>query len=146
MKTILTALVLTIGAAMPAAAELITVNSSKSVAETMDALEAAVNGAGATVFARIDHAKGAASVELEMNEAQTLIFGNPKLGTPAMQADLRASLFLPLKVAVYAQGSGSVLTYQDPAEMFSGLDIASDAKFVAMMTGALGKLTGKAAE
>ena len=146
MKTILTALALTIGAAMPAAAELITVQSSKPVAETMDALEAAVGGAGATVFARIDHTKGAASVDLEMGDAQTLIFGNPKLGTPAMQADLRASLYLPLKVAVYEADGGSVLTYEDPAEMFSGLEISADAKFVAMMQGALGKLTGKAAE
>ncbi|MEP5758668.1 MAG: DUF302 domain-containing protein [Litoreibacter sp.] len=146
MKTILTALALTIGAAMPAAAELITVQSSKPVAETMDALAAAVGGAGATVFARIDHTKGAASVDLEMGDAQTLIFGNPKLGTPAMQADLRASLYLPLKVAVYEADGGSVLTYEDPAEMFSGLEIPADAKFVAMMQGALGKLTGKAAE
>ena len=146
MKTILTALALTIGAAMPAAAELITVQSSKPVAETMDALEAAVGGAGATVFARIDHTKGAASVDLEMGDAQTLIFGNPKLGTPAMQADLRASLYLPLKVAVYEADGGSVLNYEDPAEMFSGLEIPADAKFVAMMQGALGKLTGKAAE
>ena len=131
---------------MPAAAELITVQSSKPVAETMDALEAAVAGAGATVFARIDQTKGAASVDLEMGDAQTLIFGNPKLGTPAMQADLRASLYLPLKVAVYEADGGSVLTYEDPAEMFSGLEIPADAKFVAMMQGALGKLTGKAAE
>jgi uncharacterized protein (DUF302 family) len=83
---------------------------------------------------------------MQLDDAQTLIFGNPKLGTPAMQADLRASLYLPLKVAVYARDGGSVLTYEDPAAMFSGLDISSDAKFVAMMTGALGKLTAKAAE
>lgn len=146
MKTILTSLVLSFGAVMPAAAELITVESSKSVADTMDALEAAVTGAGATVFARVDHTAGAASVDLQMGDAQTLIFGNPKLGTPAMQADLRAALYLPLKVAVYAKDGGSVLTYQDPASMFAGLDISSDAKFVTMMTGALGKLTGKAAQ
>ena len=34
-----------------------------NVATTMDALEAAVTGAGATVFARVDHAGGAEGVE-----------------------------------------------------------------------------------
>lgn len=131
---------------MPSAAELVTVETEKSVADAMDALEAAVNGAGATVFARIDHQKGAASVDLEMPAAQTLIFGNPKLGTPAMQADLRAALYLPLKVAIYEADGGSVITYEDPAEMFEGLEIPADAKVVQMMTGALGKLTGKAAK
>jgi len=108
MKRLLLATALTLGVAMPAAADLVTVTSDKSVAETMDALEAAVTGAGATVFARIDHQKGAASVDLEMPAAQTLIFGNPKLGTPAMQADLRAALYLPLKVAIIEGAEGTV--------------------------------------
>ena len=132
--------------AMPASAELITVKSSKSVAETMDALEAAVGNAGATVFARVDHQVGAASVDLQMPAAQVLVFGNPKLGTPAMNADIRASLYLPLKVAVHEAEGGSVLIYEDPADMLSGLDIATDAPFVKTMQGALGKLTGAAAK
>ena len=46
---------------------------------------------GATVFARVDHAAGrAASAGMDLPEAQLLIFGNPKLGTPVMQEDIRA--------------------------------------------------------
>lgn len=132
---------------MPAfATDLITVETSKSVPEAMDALEAAVTGAGATVFARIDHRKGAESVGLEMDFAETLIFGNPRLGTPAMNADIRASVYLPLKVAVYAAPEGGVvLAYEDPAETFDDLNIPADAEFIAKMRGALGKLTGAAA-
>lgn len=136
---------LLLGFTMPVAAELVTVKTAKSVAEAMDALEAAVGKAGATVFARVDHQKGAESVDLELPAAQTLIFGNPKLGTPAMQADLRAALYLPLKVAIVETGGGAEITYEDPAAMFDGLEISSDAKFVQMMTGALAKLTGAAA-
>ncbi|MEW2913224.1 DUF302 domain-containing protein [Leisingera sp. JC11] len=132
---------------LPAAAELVTVQSQKSVGETMDALQAAVEGAGATVFARVDHAAGAQNAALELSPSQLLIFGNPKLGTPAMQADMRAGLYLPLKVLAYEDGDGKVwLTYQDPGEMLSGLDIPADAAFIAKMQGALGKLTAKAAE
>ncbi|MEM9583757.1 MAG: DUF302 domain-containing protein [Pseudomonadota bacterium] len=147
MKALLTSALLAIGTAMPAFADLVTVPSSKSVTETADALAAAIEGAGAKVVARVDHQKAAMSADLEMGEATVLIFGNPKIGTPAMQADIRSALYLPLKVLVYADADGKThLTYDDPAAMFDGLDIPADAQFVKVMTGALGKLTAKAAE
>jgi len=129
----------------PAFAEMITVSTEKSVPQAMDALEAAVTGAGATVFARIDHQAGAESVDLEMGAAQVLIFGNPKLGTPAMQDDIRASLYLPLKIAVYEGPMGTVLSYEDPVEMFDGFAISPGTEYVKMMTGALANLTKAAA-
>ena len=137
-----TALLLATGAQ----ADMIKTSTDKSVAEAMDALEAAVDKAGATVFARVDHTKGAENVGLSMDHAQTLIFGNPKLGTPAMVDDIRASLYLPLKVAIYSPKEGGVvIAYDDPADVFAGLDIPADAKYVKMMQGALAKLTGAAA-
>lgn len=133
-------------AAIPAAAELIKVPTEKTVTAALDALEVALGNAGATVFARVDHAAGAAKVDLELDDAQVLIFGNPKLGTPAMQADPRAGLYLPLKALAYKDADGQVwITYEDPADMFAGLDIAADTPFVAKMQGALGKLTAAAA-
>ncbi|MBY6141768.1 DUF302 domain-containing protein [Leisingera daeponensis] len=146
-KTVFLAGALALATALPAAAELVTVQSQKPVGETMDALEAAVEGAGATVFARVDHAAGAQNAALELSPSQLLIFGNPKLGTPVMQADMRAGLFLPLKVLAYEDADGQVwLTYEDPAEMLSGLEIPADAEFVAKMQGALGKLTAAAVQ
>ncbi|MGB3177543.1 MAG: DUF302 domain-containing protein, partial [Albidovulum sp.] len=68
--------------ALPASAEIMRVQSTMAVPETMDALENAVTGAGATIFARVDHAGGAAGAGLELGASQLLIFGNPKLGTP----------------------------------------------------------------
>jgi uncharacterized protein (DUF302 family) len=123
------------------------VKAAGDVAVTMDALEAAVTGAGATVFARVDHAAGATGAGMELAPSQLLIFGNPKLGTPAMQDDPLAGLYLPLKVLVYQGGDGQVwLAYEDPAQMVSGLGgIQPDAGYIAKMTGALKTLTGKAA-
>lgn len=136
-------------AALPAFAsndDIIRVKATGDVASTMDALEAAVTGAGATVFARVDHAAGAAKVDMEIDPEQLLIFGNPKLGTPAMQDDPLAGLFLPMRVLVYRDGAGQTwLAYQDPKDMFDDLAISDDAKYVKKMTGALGKLTAKAA-
>ena len=143
MKTFVLAASLCIGATT-AMAEMITQSSPKSVVATMDALEAAVTGAGATVFARVDHGAGAASVEMELPEAQLLIFGNPRLGTPAMQADIHAGLQLPLRVMVYAGADGTVVAYESVDQMFDGLNVPLDAEFAQKMGGALAGLTGKA--
>lgn len=64
-----------------------------------------------------------------------------------MQADMRAGLYLPLRVLAYKDAEGQVwLTYEDPAEMLSTLDIPADAGFIAKMQGAVGKLTAAAAQ
>jgi len=127
--------------------DIMQVAAKGDVASTMDALQAAVEGAGATVFARVDHAGGAEAADLELAPSQLLIFGNPKLGTPAMQDDPLAGLFLPLKVLVYEGADGRVwLAYEDPEETLDDLPgISDDAGYVAKMRGALGKLTEKAA-
>jgi uncharacterized protein (DUF302 family) len=145
MKRTLTAIAATLSLlGAPLMAETITQASPKSVPATMDALQAAVEGAGATVFARVNHGAGAASVDLELGDAELLIFGNPKLGTPAMQADIRAGLQLPLKVLVYAGDDGTVVAYETVETIFDGLDVPLDAEFAQKMTGALAALTGKA--
>lgn len=131
--------------ALPAAADMIDKVSPHSVADTMDRLVMAVEGAGATVFARVDHAAGAAKVDMELRPTQTLIFGNPKLGTPAMLDAQTAGLDLPMRVLAYADGEGVVhMTYHDPADFAATHGLPDDAKYIAMMTGALGKLTDKA--
>ncbi|WP_208351471.1 DUF302 domain-containing protein [Pseudaestuariivita rosea] len=143
MKSYLFALAV---AATPAMADIVTVPASGSVADTMDALEAAVKGAGATVFARVDHAGGAEAVGQDLAPSQLLIFGNPKLGTPIMQADAQAGLALPMKVLVYQADDGSVfLAYEDVSTILDGLNVPADAPQRDMMAGALANLTKKAA-
>ncbi|XHY18801.1 hypothetical protein SuNHUV7_36170 (plasmid) [Pseudoseohaeicola sp. NH-UV-7] len=127
------------------AADLIHKISPHSVSVTIDRLAAAVEGAGAKVFARVDHAAGAESVGEELRPTQMLMFGNPKLGSPAMQAAQTSGLDLPLRVLAYADAEGVVhVVYHDPAELAATHGIAPDAEMIAKMTGALGKLTDKA--
>jgi len=47
----------------------------------MDRLEAEVKAKGLTVFARIDHAAGAAEVGMQLRLTELLIFGNARGGT-----------------------------------------------------------------
>lgn len=145
MKPLMFAAVLAF-AALPAMAEIVQIKSAKAVGPTMDALEAAVAAAGAKVVARVDHGLGAASVDLPLGESQLLIFGNPALGTPALQADPLAGLYLPLKVLVYADAEGQAwLAYETPATLFEGLAVPADADVIGKMDGALKKLTEVAA-
>lgn len=141
------AMALMSGAAMASDEDIVKVPATSDVAGTMDALATAVEAAGATVFARVDHAAGAASVDMDLAAAQLLVFGNPMLGTPAMQDDPLAGLYLPLRVLVYEDAAGQVwLAYEDPEETLEDLDgISDDAGYIAKMQGALGKLTAKAA-
>ncbi len=98
-----------------AADGLITMRSNYGPKETMDRLEAEVKAKGLTVFARIDHAAGAAEVGLSLRLTELLIFGNAKGGTPLMQSMQTIGIDLPLKALVWQDGSGSTwLSYNDP--------------------------------
>ncbi|TCO71254.1 DUF302 domain-containing protein [Rhodovulum euryhalinum] len=135
--------------ALPAAANadgVVRITSAFSVARTVDALEAVIGKAGATVFARINHGGGAAAAGIEMADSELVVFGNPRLGTPAMQADPLAGLFLPLRVLVYGDGQGQTwIAYEDPGAMLDDLNIPDDAPYLAQMRGALQNLTMAAA-
>ncbi len=131
--------------AIPASADILEVAAAGTVSETADRLEAAVGNAGATVFARVDHGAGAASVDMDLADAELVIFGNPNLGTPALQQDIHAGLVLPLRVLVYADDDGQTwLAYESVDAMFEDLDIARDAGFRDTMAGALDRLTAAA--
>ena len=95
---------------------LITISSAFSVRETIDRLSTKVTSLGLNVFARIDHAAGAAKVSMPLRPTELLIFGNPKGGTPLMQDQQTAGIDLPIKALVWEDANGKVwLTYNDPA-------------------------------
>lgn len=131
--------------ATPVMAQDVTKPSPLSVDDTVNGLVTAVEAAGATVFARVDHAAGAETVGKSIPDAQLLIFGNPALGTLAMEMDLRAGLVLPLRVLVYEDTDGTTqMTWTAAEGLFEGLDIPADAEVVARVNGALNGLTDKA--
>jgi uncharacterized protein (DUF302 family) len=94
---------------------LVTVASKYSVRDSLDRLEAEVKDKGMAVFARIDHAAGAASVAMPLRPTQVLIFGSPKGGTPLMQSNQAIGIDLPLKVLGWQDADAKVwLAYNDP--------------------------------
>lgn len=138
-------LALALSASQLFAADLITKQSAHSVSVTIDRLATAVEGVGAKVFARIDHAKGATKVGMDLRPTQMLMFGNPKLGTPALLAGQTAGLDLPLRVVAYEDANGQVfVAYHNPSELSEDHGVPADAAVLKKMTGALDKLTNKA--
>jgi uncharacterized protein (DUF302 family) len=95
---------------------LTTVPSSHPAGETIDRLAAAAGQAGLEIFARVDHAAGAAAVGLELRPTLLLIFGQARGGTPFMQAAQTAGIDLPLKALAWTDADGQTwLSYNDPA-------------------------------
>jgi uncharacterized protein (DUF302 family) len=68
-----------------------------------------------TVFAKIDHAAGAADVGLPLRPTTVVIFGNPKGGTLVMQSAQTSGIDLPLKALIWQDAAGATwLSYNDP--------------------------------
>ncbi|UCB56330.1 MAG: DUF302 domain-containing protein [Thiotrichales bacterium] len=93
----------------------IRMKSMHSVSVTVEKLESALKSKGMTIFKRVSHADGAASVGLELRPTELMIFGNPKVGTPLMQCQQLAALDLPQKALIYEDENGQVwFAYNDP--------------------------------
>ena len=117
MKRLTAILVLCLATATAFAADGLTALKSPHGAKaTMDKFEELVRQRGLTVFARIDHAAGAARVNRTLRPTELLIFGSPQSGTPFMECAQTVGIDLPLKVLVWEDASSQVwLGFNDPA-------------------------------
>jgi uncharacterized protein (DUF302 family) len=117
LRTLLSTLALLMVPAIAQAADgLVSLKSPHSVRITMDRLEAEVKAKGLNVFARIDHAAGAAKVGKTLRPTELLIFGNPQGGTPFMECAQTVGIDLPLKALVWEDAAAQVwIGYNDAA-------------------------------
>jgi len=94
---------------------LTTVPSQFAPKETMDRVETEIRNRGMNVFARIDHAAGAAEVGLTLRPTELIIFGNARGGTPLMHSVQTVGIDLPLKILVWEDAGGKTwLSYNEP--------------------------------
>lgn len=119
-------------------------SSPYSVSETLDRLEAIFKKKGITVFARIDHAAGAAKIGKTMEPTQLLIFGNPKLGTPLMESQRKIGIALPLKILAWEANGKVNIAYTKPSQLARRYGVVDRDPVLAKMTGALNNLTNAA--
>ncbi len=144
MRLVIAALALCLAALPARGADLVETASPHSVAETVAKLTAAVEKAGAKVFATIDHAAGARSIDASLPDTVLVIFGNPRIGTPIIAASPSAGLDLPLRVLVRDDDGQTRLIYETPASMAARHGVTGADKPLAKMEGALTNLVAAA--
>lgn len=126
---------------------IVKVQSAYSVAETGDRFEAVLNEQGLTQFARIDHAAGAESVDLELRPTQVIIFGNPQVGTPLMQCNQQAAIDLPQKALIWEDETGQVwIGYNDPDYLMTRHNLSECAALIERIKMVLSNLVSAAAQ
>ncbi len=125
---------------------LVSVRSNHSVTETGNRLESILKEKGMKIVARINHAAGAASVDLKLRPTELLIFGNPKVGTPLMQCEQTVAIDLPQKMLIWEDESGEVwLTYNDPGYLADRHGIQGCEENIQKVKGALANFARAAA-
>ena len=129
-----------------AGAGLVVRDSPHSVDSTMARLERAVKGAGPlSIMARVDHAANAETVDRSLRPTRLLVFGNPDLGTPLMEASPTTAIDLPQKMLVWADSTGQVrLAYNDPQYLAERHGISGRDDALRTIGGALRKLARRA--
>jgi uncharacterized protein (DUF302 family) len=133
--------------ATAASAEMVVKESALSVKQTIDKLEMTVAEKGFKVFARVDHAAGAKSVNQELRPTELLIFGNPAGGTPLIQAGQAMGLTLPLKVLAWQDEAGKVwLGYDATGDLLAIRGLQKDHPAAAKIDGALDAMTTAASK
>jgi uncharacterized protein (DUF302 family) len=125
---------------------LTSIRSSFGPKETMDRLEAEIRAQRMTVFARIDHAGGAAEEGLKLAPTELIIFGNARAGTPLMQSVQTVGIDLPLKVLVWEDAGGKTwLSYNEPSWIARRHGVRDAEQVLSKMGAALSAIATKAA-
>src|SRR6266487_4385405 len=126
---------------------LTSIRSTFGPKETMDRLEAEIRAHQMKVFARIDHAAGAAEAGLELRPTELIIFGNARGGTPLMQSVQTIGIDLPLKALVWQDAKGKTwLSYNEPSWIAQRHGVTNAESAVSKMTVALSAISREAAD
>jgi uncharacterized protein (DUF302 family) len=107
----------------------------------MGRLEAEIEARGMRVFGRINHAVLAKEAGLALRPTEVILFGNPRGGTPLMQANQTIGIDLPLKALVWQDATGKTwLSYNDLETLARRHGIAGAQTTVSALEQALGAL------
>lgn len=149
-KPLLAVLALSVAAAPAVAQDAgdLAVKASKHpVKETMDRLVKALEEKGVKPAARIDHAAAAKASGLELPPTEVVMFGNPRLGTPLMQATPHIAIDLPMRVLAWQDAAGKTwVAYTRPEALKARYKLTGNDEQLKAMAGALDAFTKSATE
>jgi uncharacterized protein (DUF302 family) len=94
---------------------LIVLASQRSVEEVVARLKQLMAVRNLKIFAELDFSADAAADGLQLRPTRMLIAGNPKAGTPLIEAAPTSAIDLPLKVLIWADADARTnVAYNDP--------------------------------
>jgi uncharacterized protein (DUF302 family) len=97
-----------------------TLTSQFDFSTTVARLQDALQSHGVTLFADIDQSAAASSAGTSLRPTRLFLFGNPRGGTPAMQANPHAALELPLRAVIWEDDQGLAhIDYQDTGSVLA---------------------------
>jgi len=123
-----------------------TIRSHFAPGETINRIEAEIKARGMNVFGRIDHAASAAEAGLTLRPTEVILFGNPRSGTPLMQANQTIGIDLPLKVLVWQDAAGETwVSYNEPDWLAKRHGVGGAERVIAAMEQILSVIASEAA-
>ncbi len=114
----------------PVGSGVINLTSPHAFEDTLRRLEQALGEAGMTIFARIDQKAAAQTAGMTMRPMVLVLFGNPRAGTPLMQAYPTLAIDLPLKALVWEDADGQVLVSTNSPEYLQQRHATKETPFV----------------
>ena len=123
-----------------------TIRSHYAPGETINRIEAEIKARGMNVFGRIDHAASAAEAGLTLRPTEVILFGNPRSGTPLMQANQTIGIDLPLKALVWQDAAGNTwVSYNEPDWLAKRHGVGGAERVIAAMEQILSVIASEAA-
>jgi len=122
------------------------IESKHPVGKTLDRLTRILGEKGIGIAARVNHAAAAEKVGMELRPTELLLFGNPELGMPLMQANQEAGFDLPMKALAWQDAEGKTwLRVTNPASIMAANALNGVETVIEKMTAALGSMAAAAA-
>lgn len=132
--------------AVNAADGMLSVESRFGVETTADRLEKMLVQKGMTIFNRVRHSESAGKVDIQLNETQLIIFGNPKAGSPLMKCQQTVAIDLPQKALIRKDENGKVwISYNDIRYLIKRHGVQNCTKVISKIEKLLANITRSAA-
>ena len=119
---------------------LVTVSAEDSVEATVNRIKSDIENSPLTLMTTVDHAANADSVDEDLPPTTLLLFGNPAVGTPLMQASRSVAIDLPQKMLVYEESGRTTVAYNDPQYLAQRHDIEGQSDRLEQISSVLDQL------
>jgi len=104
------------------------------------------NNPNLKIILELDHQQNAKLNGLTLDPTKIILFGNPTLGTPLMQAGVFTGLDLPQKILVSEKKGVVSVSYNDPLYLKARHQIEGQDEILLKVVKALDTITTKASE